>query len=705
MTDEPIRSAMDSVSTEDTSLVLPSDKKQHTGQQRVLEQVKSIKRSKSKMVKSGSLPSPSTPSPATEFSEPKFQFSPGKLNGTSFKFSESSMMTSQRATGRSLSLRKSVRSQNQRESLRSLTVKSQSNGMKASGNGFGGRNTQKSMRSSTVRYNRTSVQSMMRENNPLVSASQSQSINIKPSSIQSQTVSKATITRSKSEGSGAYGATVEMPDMTLEEAVKKLTLSDESSQLLGASFIQHQTFAEDKAKEEVWRLAGIPALIQLLKSDNLQLQQTAASALRNTVFKDTNNKLEVEKCEGIEAILTLLRNTNVAETQKQLTGLLWNLSSAEELKPELIENAMPLLTESILVPYSFETDIYTSKLVDPEVFYNTTGCFRNLSCASEKERISMRNCTGLIDSLVTYVQTHLDRGDSDDKSVENCVCILHNLSYQLEKEAPDHFPAFATPDVSPHANKSSQSIFSPKRTKTQKVSFPAMEVDKPKGVNWLYHQKSLQLYLSLLSCSQKEATLEACCGALQNLTASKSPVSTVISETIIEKLYGLPIISPLLNSANLGLQKTAMSLVGNISRVASLRSAMATEILPRVSSMVSSVTPKMVESDSSISTACRVMHTLMMAEPNVGKTMLNQKLIDSLSALSSNVFFEKARKDAGVLLWSLWREKDFQNVLKKQGMNKDTFKNAVTATAYQGVQAHERKLSDVQSRSPGEYRE
>jgi len=60
MTDEPIRSAMDSVSTEDTSLVLPSDKKQHTGQQRVLEQVKSIKRSKSKMVKSGSLPSPSS---------------------------------------------------------------------------------------------------------------------------------------------------------------------------------------------------------------------------------------------------------------------------------------------------------------------------------------------------------------------------------------------------------------------------------------------------------------------------------------------------------------------------------------------------------------------------------------------------------------------------------------------------------------------
>ncbi|XP_056094225.1 plakophilin-1 [Rhinichthys klamathensis goyatoka] len=527
---------------------------------------------------------------------------------------------------------------------------------------------------------------MMLENNPLVSASQSQFINIKPSSSQSQIGTKVPITRSKSEGSGTNGATVEMPDIGLEEAVRYLSLSDESTQLRGASFIQHQAFTEDEAKEKVWRLSGIPPLIKLLKSDNLQLQQTAASALRNIVFKDKNNKLEVERCEGIEAILTLLKNTNVEETQKQLTGLLWNLSSADELKPELIKNAMPLLTESIVVPYSLWTDINTCKHIDPEVFYNTTGCFRNLSCASDKERISMRNCTGLIDSLITYVQTQVERGEPDDKSVENCVCILHNLSYQLEKEAPDHFPEFSNPDVSPQENKNNKSIFNHKRTKTQKaVSFSAMEVDKPEGVNWLYHLKSLQLYLSLLGFSQKEATLEACCGALQNLTASKSPVSTLMSQTIIEKLHGLPVISPLLNSPNLGLQKTAMSLVGNISRVASLRSTMAKEILPKVSTMVSTVTPKMVESDRSISTACRVMHTLMLAEPDIGKTMLNQKLIDSLSLLSSNVFFDTARKDAGVLLWSLWGEKDFQNVLKKQGMNKDTFINAVTATAYQGV--------------------
>ncbi|RXN18953.1 plakophilin-1 [Labeo rohita] len=94
MTAEPIRSALGSVSTDDTSLVLPSDKKQHTGQQRVLEQVNTVKRRQSKMVKSDSIPSPTTPGSMTEYSEPKFQFSPMKPNNSLFKFSGSSMTAS-----------------------------------------------------------------------------------------------------------------------------------------------------------------------------------------------------------------------------------------------------------------------------------------------------------------------------------------------------------------------------------------------------------------------------------------------------------------------------------------------------------------------------------------------------------------------------------------------------------------------------------
>ncbi|XP_016416245.1 plakophilin-2-like [Sinocyclocheilus rhinocerous] len=81
----------------------------------------------------------------------------------------------------------------------------------------------------------------------------------------------------------------------------------------------------------------------------------------------------------------------------------------------------------------------------------------------------MRSCPRLIDSLMSYVQTQMQRDDPDDKSVENCVCILHNLSYQLEKEAPDHFKQFSVLDEKPNENTNKKSLFSPKSTKTQKV--------------------------------------------------------------------------------------------------------------------------------------------------------------------------------------------------------------------------------------------
>ncbi|XP_010790731.1 plakophilin-2-like [Notothenia coriiceps] len=48
----------------------------------------------------------------------------------------------------------------------------------------------------------------------------------------------------------------------------------------------------------------------------------------------------------------------------------------------------------------------------------------------------MRECENLIDSLVYYIRGAVADYKTDDKSTENCVCILHNLSYQMEAELP-----------------------------------------------------------------------------------------------------------------------------------------------------------------------------------------------------------------------------------------------------------------------------
>lgn len=50
------------------------------------------------------------------------------------------------------------------------------------------------------------------------------------------------------------------------------------------------------------------------------------------------------------------------------------------------------------------------------------------------------------------------------------------------------------------------------------------EETNPKGSSWLYHSDAIRTYLNLMGKSKKDATLEACAGALQNLTASKGLV-------------------------------------------------------------------------------------------------------------------------------------------------------------------------------------
>lgn len=126
------------------------------------------------------------------------------------------------------------------------------------------------------------------------------------------------------------------------------------------------------------------------------------------------------------------------------------------------------------------------------------------------------------------------------------------------------------------------------------------------GVNWLCHPTAMHSYLSLLGSSQKDATLEASCGALQNLTASKDPVSrneitevegkgrnysirlfhylwffpqgaSAMSQILVQKLGALAHIPHLLKSPNPSLQKNALSLLSNMSRTSCLQTSMGKE--------------------------------------------------------------------------------------------------------------------------------
>ncbi|XP_073708709.1 plakophilin-1-like [Garra rufa] len=282
-------------------------------------------------------------------------------------------------------------------------------------------------------------------------------------------------------------------------------------------------------------------------------------------------------------------------------------------------------------------------------------------------------------------------------SLENCVCILHNLTYQLETEMPSLFTKINA--LASHArNRSSSSdagpigCFSSQSQKLQQESgfdYPVMEDNNPKGTSWLFHSKALQMYLNLLSSSERDATLEASCGALQNLTANDGIVSNVLSHTIVQKLNGLKYISPLLQSPNAALQNSAIALLGNLSRSNRTNKTMARQTLPQLVGFLNSGLAKSDSSpeyDSTMATALHSAHSMMKADPDMIKGLLNNGLINSLNNLSLNqIGLPKSSTAAGVLLHSLWSEKNIQSFLKKQGMNKKSFVNDITSAAFKSL--------------------
>lgn len=327
-------------------------------------------------------------------------------------------------------------------------------------------------------------------------------------------------------------------EMTLERAVNMLDADHVplSKISAAATFIQHESFQKSEARKRVHQLQGIPKLLQLLKVQNEDVQRAVCGALRNLVFEDNDNKLEVAELNGVPRLLQVLKQTRDLETKKQITGLLWNLSSSDKLKHLMITEALLTLTESVIIPFSGwpEGDYPKANgLLDFDIFYNVTGCLRNMSSAGPDGRKVMRRCDGLIDSLVHYVRGTIADYQPDDKATENCVCILHNLSYQLEAELPEKYSQsiyMQNRNIQTNSNKSIGCFGSRSRkVKEQYQDMPMPEErSSPRGIEWLWHSIVIRMYLSLIAKSSRNYTQEASLGALQNLTAGSGPVSLML---------------------------------------------------------------------------------------------------------------------------------------------------------------------------------
>ncbi|KAF5896293.1 plakophilin-1, partial [Clarias magur] len=694
MTREPLKSALSFGEIGETSLALPSDGNSRTGERRVMEQVSTMRKSKSKYNR-GSAGTLSPTSPKSDSALYEYKVPSANVNGSVFVY-EGTM-----ANGNA-----KMRKHNQSIMQRSVSTKSaysriNNNKMLPDNLPFLSQSTAQTDMYATqggIKSNTTTRNPKLRQTRRLVrSLSQPPVINFGPPiptsnffSNSNQSFGSNTVIRgppsahsnyelkpsmsvkSKTEMNGMNGE-ANMSEISLSEAVSWISSGDERYQLQGASVIQHSTFKNEKTKEEIRRMNAISPLVSLLSSTNPQIQLTVASALRNLVFKNSTNKEQVMHSGGLNGALELLQETRnnpnsfSPDIQKHVTGFLWNLSSEESIQPSLLSQTLPILTSTVLQPNEETSSMGNSPRY--ESFCNATACLRNLSSGKMASRQALRSCPGLIDSLINHLEHSVENESQDEQSVENCVCILHNLTYQLETEVPTVFNklnALAPDNRGNTGDTGPIGCFSNQSRKIQQeinCSYPLLDDADSKGKSRLIHPKTLQSYLSLLNHSQNTKTQEACCGALHNLTAKKGIVSDVLSTTMVQKYNGLQNVSQLLASPDQSLRNSVIALMGNLSRTPGLQRAIARNALPALTKTLSEEpTP---ESDGTIAVACHTVNNLMRADPDFGKFSITSPLITSLKNMCTNPYLPKCNTAAAALLHSLWSEKTIQSTLKR----------------------------------------
>uniref|UniRef100_F7ED69 Plakophilin 2 n=1 Tax=Ornithorhynchus anatinus TaxID=9258 RepID=F7ED69_ORNAN len=430
--------------------------------------------------------------------------------------------------------------------------------------------------------------------------------------------------------------------MTLELAVSMLDPESVTPARIcaAATFIQHQCFQQAEARHKVSLLNGIPKLLLLLKGPNEDIQRAVCGALRNLVFEDNDNKLEVVELNGIPRLLLVLKQTRDLETKKQITGLLWNLSSNDSLKNSMISEALQTLTDNMIIPFSGwpEGDYpKASGVLDYDIFYNATGCLRNMSSAGPEGRKEMRRCDGLIDSLVHYVRGTIADYQPDDKQYE-------------DMPLPD-------------------------------------EKSNPKGVEWLWHSIVLRMYLSLIAKSSRSYTQEASLGALQNLSAGCGPLPSAVAQNIVQKENGLQHARKMLHVSDLTVKKTAVSLLRNLSRHLTLQNAIAKETLPDLVSIIPATVPDSDLLREITASACYTLNNLTQNSLQNARDLLHTGGLPKILNISIGDSYSpnRASKAASLLLYSLWSHTELHGAYKKAQFKKTDFINSRTSKAYHSL--------------------
>ncbi|XP_021087907.1 catenin delta-1 isoform X22 [Mesocricetus auratus] len=482
----------------------------------------------------------------------------------------------------------------------------------------------------------------------------------------------------------------------LPEVIAMLGFRLDAVKSNAAAYLQHLCYRNDKVKTDVRKLKGIPVLVGLLDHPKKEVHLGACGALKNISFgRDQDNKIAIKNCDGVPALVRLLRKARDMDLTEVITGTLWNLSSHDSIKMEIVDHALHALTDEVIIPHSGwerepNEDCKPRHIEWESVLTNTAGCLRNVSSERSEARRKLRECDGLVDALIFIVQAEIGQKDSDSKLVENCVCLLRNLSYQVHREIPqaeryqETLPSVAN-NTGPHA----ASCFGAKKGKDEWFSRgkkptedPANDtVDFPKrtsparGYELLFQPEVVRIYISLLKESKTPAILEASAGAIQNLCAGRWTYGRYIRSALRQE-KALSAIADLLTSEHERVVKAASGALRNLAVDARNKELIGKHAIPN---LVKNLPGGQQNSSWNFSedTVVSILNTIneVIAENlEAAKKLRETQGIEKLVLINkSGNRSEKEVRAAALVLQTIWGYKELRKPLEKEGWKKSDF--------------------------------
>ncbi|XP_048780708.2 splicing regulator ARVCF-like isoform X3 [Ostrea edulis] len=492
----------------------------------------------------------------------------------------------------------------------------------------------------------------------------------------------------------------------LQEVIDYLSHPNKQVKANAAAYLQHLCYTDQDIKVKTRGLDGIPPLVELLHSDYPEVQKNACGALKNLSYgrgpAGTDNKKAIANAGGITELIRLIRKECEEEIKELVTGILWNLSSCEELKPNIIAEGLPDIVNHVIIPYSGHD---RRKMISYEpwttVYKNATGIIRNLSSANKDDeqrgydtRNKLRESSRLVTCLIYTLKISKDNRDRENKIVENCMCALRNLSFRIQEVTEQDFYRKRTETLKrrQQPDKETTGCFggggNKKKGAAAKKGKPDLnqnaERHLPPGAQefqGLWQQETVTLYLDILKESSNPVTVEAAVGAIQNLTACYWKFADDARALVrIEK--GLPSLVDLLGQDRDDLVCHAALALRNLAIDERNKELIGKYALKPIINTLPQEKQKENVPDKTICAAVALLHELLKNSVDFAQMFVKEKGIPRLKFVkfAPGKFLKKTKDHTQRLLENLWEFKSLHGELTVNGLTEQDVKTPPTAS-------------------------